>query len=76
MQNTHGPTEAERAAVLGKFLLTSKESARMLSISQRKLWSLQASGEIPSVRIGRCLRFPLDELRLWVAKQIKSGSSR
>ena len=38
-------------------LLTSKESATYLAISERKLWSMSKAGDIPAVRLGRCVRF-------------------
>ncbi len=37
-------------------LLTAPEAAKALALSPRKLWSLTAGGDIPSVRIGRAVR--------------------
>jgi excisionase family DNA binding protein len=48
-------------------LLRPRDAARYLAISPRKLWELSNTGEIPSLRIGRCLRYSCDELRAWVA---------
>jgi excisionase family DNA binding protein len=56
-----------------QLLLTPKRAATALSISERKLWSLTASGEIPHVRIGRCVRYPVEELRNWIASQQQGG---
>jgi len=47
-------------------LLTPREAAKALAISPRKLWAMTASGEIPHVRIGRCVRYPVDDLREWI----------
>ena len=59
-----------------KILLTPREASNALAISPRKLWSLTASGEIPSVRIGRCVRYPVDRLREWTQAQEQPRQSR
>ena len=61
---------------LQKLLLTCKEAADALAISQRKLWSMTTSGEIPHIRIGRSVRYPVDELRQWILEQTKGGADR
>ena len=55
-------------------LLTPQQAADALAISPRKLWAMTASGEIPHVRIGRCVRYPLDDLRRWIDEQKKGGT--
>lgn len=47
-------------------LLTAREAARVLRISDRKLWSLTSSGEIPCVRIGRSVRYVPSDLGRWI----------
>ena len=54
-------------------LLTPQQAADDLAISPRKLWTMTASGEIPCVRIGRCVRYPLGDLRRWIDDQ-KGGT--
>ena len=54
-------------------LLTAKQAAETLSISTRKLWSLTAAGEIPHVRIGRSVRYPVDALKNWIDEQQSGG---
>ena len=61
---------------LKKLLLTAREAARALAISPRKLWGMKTSGEIPHVRVGRSVRYPLDELQRWIDSQTKGGESR
>ena len=48
--------------VADKQLLTSREAARRLSISERTLWALGKSGEIPRVLIGTAVRFDPDDV--------------
>lgn len=43
-------------------------AAAMLGISKRKLWSLTAGGEIPSLKIGTSVRYAVVDLRAWVDK--------
>ena len=56
-------------------LVNAKEAARILSISQRKLWQLKNCGEIPYVRIGRAVRYSPDELRKWIDRREGSGDA-
>lgn len=48
-------------------LLTPRQTARQLGISERTLWSLTNSGTIPVVRIGRCVRYSRAALVAWIA---------
>ena len=57
----------------GQLLLMPKEAARLLGISPRKLWGLTASGEIPHVRIGRCLRYSVDDLEAFIEANKVAG---
>ena len=43
-------------------LVDAREAARLLSISTRTLWTMTASGEIPSVKFGRLVRYHLPDL--------------
>jgi len=56
-----------------RLLITASEAARLLAISPRKLWGLTASGEVPHVRIGRSVRYPLADLQVWVQQQTEGG---
>lgn len=67
------PDVRSRFGVPKQLLLRCHEAAEMLSISERKLWSLTASGEIPHIRIGRSVRYPVDELRKWILERMKGG---
>jgi len=55
-------------------LLTPTEAIRVLKISPRKLWSMTASGEIRHVRLGRCVRYDVDDLRADIEGMKKGGS--
>jgi excisionase family DNA binding protein len=47
-------------------LLTPKQTSEALAISPRKLWGMTASGEIPHIRCGRCVRYPVVDLQRWI----------
>jgi len=47
-------------------LVNAVDAASMLAISPRKLWELTNCGEIPSVRIGRAVRYKPTDLCAWV----------
>lgn len=52
-----------------KMLLTEAEAAVALGISRRTLWTLRNDGKIPFVRIGKCIRYPVQALKEWVDNQ-------
>ena len=56
-------------------LLKPRQAAESLAISPRKLWALTASGEIPHVRIGRCVRYDFADLQQWIADHRRRGRS-
>lgn len=50
-------------------LVDSRGAAKALAVSPRTLWGLTASGELPAVRIGRSVRYSVDTLRAYIARQ-------
>lgn len=54
-------------------LIDLREAARLLGFSERKVWQLQKDGDLPSLKIGRNLRFCISSLRLWVQQQMGSN---
>lgn len=50
-----------------RLLLRPTEAADRLGVSLRSLMSWTAAGDIPFIRCGkRCLRYSLDDLRVWI----------
>lgn len=54
-----------------RLALRPKEAAKALGIGSRLLWSKTNRGEIPCVRIGRAVVYPIAELKLWLSEQVK-----
>jgi len=53
-----------------RLLLTPREAAEALSVSDRTLWAWTAPrGPIPCVRIGRCARYTLADLEAFAERQ-------
>ena len=52
------------------------EAARLLGISERALWTLTRSGEVPHVKVGRATIYAVDHLRTWLADHAKKSTRR
>ena len=56
-------------------LVSAKQAAKLLSISERMLWQRTAEFEIPCVRIGRRNLYSIDALKQWIASKAEGGKS-
>ena len=52
-----------------KLLLKLSKAAQLLSMSERKLWSLAISGNVPSFKVGNSRFFSIEALREWIQEQ-------
>lgn len=57
-----------------RLLLTVEEAAQRLNIGRTLAWQLVRQGDLPIVRLGRCVRIPRSALQEWIARQVKEGS--
>lgn len=57
-----------------RLLLTMKQAALALQISERSLWDLLRRGEIPRIKIGASVRIDVRDLEAWIAKK-KGGAA-
>lgn len=60
---------AKMNTITTPMLLKSSEAAKLLSISERTLFTLTKDGTIPSVRLGRSVRYDVDMLRKLISDQ-------
>ncbi len=65
--------EAMAETASGRLLLTVEEAAQRLGIGKTLAWELVWNGELPSVRLGRCVRIPLAALEEWIAQRVAEG---
>ncbi len=59
----------EQAPSLPRLLLNTRDAAKALAISERKLWELTNCKAIPAVRIGRAVRYDLHDLQEFIDRQ-------
>lgn len=55
--------------------LRPRQAAQALGIGERLLWSKTNAGEIPCVRIGRAVVYPIEALRVYLAGKVKGGAA-
>jgi excisionase family DNA binding protein len=67
IQTANSPLEKIPGLKSPTLLLTPRQAAASLQISERQLWRLEKAGEIKSARIGkRIVRFSPDALRNFI----------
>lgn len=54
-----------------KLTLSAREAAEALGIGERTLWAKTNCGEIPHIRIGRRVLYPIHLLHEWIDKKAK-----
>jgi len=54
-------------------LLSASDAAKFLAISERTLWTLTHTGKLPAVKIGRAVRYDLNDLNEFIAKAKNEG---
>ena len=64
-----------------RLLLTARQAADALAVSERTLWELTAADELPVIRLpgrgkARSLRYVVDDLRQWIARTKANQASR
>ncbi len=57
---------------MDKLLLKPTEVADVLRIGRSLVYGLLATGELPSIRVGRCIRVPAASLERWLATKEKA----
>lgn len=70
------PDTTESANTTPRLALRPKEATKALGIGPRLLWSMTNRGEIPHVRLGRAVVYPVDELRRWLSERAAKGTRR
>ena len=58
-----------------KLLVRPSEAADLLGLGRSKVYAMIASGELPSVKIGKSIRVPVEELRQWVHGRVSESTS-
>jgi len=66
--------DTETGGTSEPLLVTPREAAVLLRLSDRTLWTLTRAGEIPAIRIGRSVRYDPHDLAKWIASK-KQGTA-
>lgn len=53
--------------------LRAKQAARAIGISERLLWRLTAAGNVPHVRMGRVVVYPVRDLEGWLSQRARAA---
>jgi excisionase family DNA binding protein len=59
-----------------RLLLRPSEAGEAIGVSRSKAYELIAAGKIPSVKVGGCVRVPVDALRAWIDRQLAEQAAR
>ena len=54
-------------------IMTIKEVASYLKITEKTAYRLTADGEIPGFKVGGAWRFRKQEIDVWIDERLKSG---
>ena len=54
-----------------KLVVTVPEAAELTSVGRSTGYAFVASGEWPSIRVGRSVRVPVAELRAWIERRMQ-----
>jgi excisionase family DNA binding protein len=69
--NTSPPT-----ACADSLALRPRDAARALGVSERTLWTLTKQGQVPHLRLGKAVRYPVHLLRQWMEERAVAGEVR
>lgn len=47
-------------------LLSPRDAAKALSVCEKTLWTITQKGDIPVIKIGRLVRYPVEGLKSWI----------
>ena len=72
MNNCLNPDDRNRKKVC--LLLSPKQAAQALAISERTLWQLTKDGEIASIKVRSCVRYPVTGLERYIAEQVEKSA--
>jgi excisionase family DNA binding protein len=54
-----------------KILLSPEETCEVLGVKRSTLFKMIETREIPSIKVGRLRRIPVEGIRKWVQKQVE-----
>jgi excisionase family DNA binding protein len=73
---TSAPVPVGSEAADRSLLLDSRAVAELLGLGRTKVFQMMANGELPVIRIGRCVRVPRSGLESWIATRTEISEVR
>lgn len=70
---TKKPAVESPAPAIQALALRPREAAQALGIGETLLWSMTNRNEIPHVRFGRAILYPVADLQAWLSKRAAGG---
>lgn len=67
MRRLSAPAVKEPPSQDMRLVVSAREAAKMLDVSERLLFALTARGEVPRVKIGKRVCYRVESLRTWLA---------
>lgn len=64
---------AEAPALVSEEVLNIKQLAERLQLSERTVYRLANTGEIPGFRVGKAWRFPRTQVDEWMAQEVEKA---
>jgi excisionase family DNA binding protein len=61
-----------RLLTFQQLLVTSKDAAKMLSVSERTLWSLTNMGKLRRIKVGASVRYAVKDLEEFVEAKLRN----
>jgi excisionase family DNA binding protein len=58
-----------------RLLLNPSEVAEVLGIGRSRVYEFLAAGTLPSIRVGRSIRVPVEYLSEWIARRAADGGT-
>jgi len=55
-----------------RLLISPKDAAKLMCISERTLWTLTATGKLPCVKIGKIKRYAVRDLNIFITQQTQN----
>lgn len=69
-------SEPSQQSPVPRYVLDIPEAAAALRISRAQLFRLIASGELPSIKIGKRRLVPVREVEAFISRQLQNGGAR
>jgi excisionase family DNA binding protein len=66
--------EADVMDLTDRLMLRPTEAGEAIGVSRSKAYELIATGQIPSVKVGGCVRVPVAALQEWIARRLQEGT--